>query len=436
MAFYARKAGIPFSLFEASEKVGGNCTTLSWGEFRYDTGAHRFHDKDHGVTRDLRELLGDNLRSIHTPSQIFHRGKFLNFPLTPLNLLRHLGVYTVSKAGLEVARARMKNRAPADSFHHYATRTYGATIAARFLLNYSEKLWGLPSARLSPNISGNRLKGLCLRTLLLETVSRRKSKTLHLDGSFYYPRGGIGLIAETMADYGGRENVRCNSPVTRVIHRQGRITAIETASHGLVPAAEVVSTLPPGQFLECLDPPAPDDIRRLAAQLHFRYLVLVALFLDSPSVTANASVYFPDPDTPFTRVFEPRNRSASMSPPGRTSLVAEIPCPEAAGAWSWEDGELIALVQDSLTRIGWLRERRVLGAAVHRIRNAYPILEVGVEQSVLRLGAYLQGFSNLRVSGRNGRFQYAHIHDMMRFAKEIVQGDPPGPQVQRVVGPS
>ena len=42
------------------EKVGGNCKTLSMGQFKYDTGAHRFHDKDKAVTRLIRSILKDD----------------------------------------------------------------------------------------------------------------------------------------------------------------------------------------------------------------------------------------------------------------------------------------------------------------------------------------------------------------------------------------
>ena len=44
IGYYANKQNIDVSIFEASESIGGNCKTLIDGDFRYDTGAHRFHD--------------------------------------------------------------------------------------------------------------------------------------------------------------------------------------------------------------------------------------------------------------------------------------------------------------------------------------------------------------------------------------------------------
>src|SRR5687767_5110804 len=85
VAYYARKAGLDCTLFEAGPRVGGNCVTFRHGDFLFDSGAHRFHDKDAEITADVVELLGDELLRIEVPSYIHSHGKFVDFPLSPLN---------------------------------------------------------------------------------------------------------------------------------------------------------------------------------------------------------------------------------------------------------------------------------------------------------------------------------------------------------------
>jgi protoporphyrinogen oxidase len=155
--------------------------------------------------------------------------------------------------------------------------------------------------------------------------------------------------------------------------------------------------------------------------LRFRNIVLVAIYLEQNSVTRAATIYFPDDDFHFSRVYEPKNRYAQMAPPGKTSLVAEIPCQPEDEAWSkLSDQELIAGVTSKLIAIGWIKPGTVIGSGVFRVENAYPILETGFEQKVQRINEYLANFSNLSLSGRNGRFIYSWIHDMMRFGKTII----------------
>jgi hypothetical protein len=57
---------------------------------------------------------------------------------------------------------------------------------------------------------------------------------------------------------------------------------------------------------------------------------------------------------------------------------------------------------------------------VVRLSHAYPVLEVGIEDRVTALLEYLSGFSNLRTIGRNGRFVYTHVHDMLRFGIDVI----------------
>lgn len=298
---------------------------------------------------------------------------------------------------------------------------YGRTIAQRFLLNYSQKLWGIPCHELSPEAAAKRLKGLDLRTFLAEAVLGKNVKKKHLDGAFHYPRMGIGTIAEKLAEHCGPENILIDSAITRILHDHTRIRAVEVNAKSRIDVQEVVSTLPLHHFLEMMEPSPPADILALARSLRFRNLILVALFLDRESVTDAATVYLPSAGFPFTRVYEPRNRSVWMSPPGRTSLVAEIPCDEEDTLWrSAEDAELVELVGSRFIQIGWIRKYEIMDSTVVRMKNAYPVLELGTRATIRRIEAFLRRFVNLTVSGRNGRFLHASMHEIIGLGEQVV----------------
>ncbi len=422
LGYYAKKAELPFTIHEAGDHPGGNCRTLRHGDFLFDSGAHRFHDRDPGVTTELKKLLGHELDRIHAPSHIYHDGKLVDFPLSPLNLVLSLGPVAFTRAGFEVLRSRLTPARDHGHFESFALSTYGRTIASRFLLNYSGKLWGLPGDKLSTNVAGKRLKGLTLKTFVKEALWGKKAKTEHLDGAFYYPRGGFGIIAQKLSEFCGVENIRLGSRITKIFHQKGRIAALESNGAERTNADQVASTLPLDGFLRMLDPAPPNDILKLAANLRYRHMILVAFFLDKRSVTDSATVYFPESEFPFTRVYEPRNRHPDMSPEGKTSLVAEIPCRREDASWTMEDQRLIGTVRFHLIQIGWMQKDQIEATAVHRMHYAYPVLELGFEEKIDKIFKYLNHFENLRLSGRNGRFQYSHVHDMMTFARDIVAG--------------
>ena len=419
--YYARKHDIPFTIFEASDHAGGNCITFTHGEFRFDSGAHRFHDKIPEVTAEMRALLDHDFQKIDAPSSIYFNGRFIDFPLSPLNLLRRLGIRTFCKAGIELLAGRLSRAGKNGSFQNFAVRTYGRSIAEFFLLGYSEKLWGLPSVRLSPKIAGSRMKGLDLKAFIIEALRGQKAKTEHLDGAFYYPSLGIGTISERLAEICGEENVRRNSKVTGVIHDGKRICAIEVNGSEEIATEFVVSTLPLDLFLNMIRPVPDDETLKLSGSLRYRSILLVAFFLDEETVSGNASIYFPDPDIPFTRIHEPRNRSLKMSPPGKTSLIVEIPCQQNDNKWVMPDEQLVLLVKSKLVQVGLIAGHEIIGSATRRMPYAYPVLEQDFEEKIGTINRFLNRFENLRFSGRNGRYVYGHVHDMMDMGREIIE---------------
>jgi len=381
VGYYSKKNGLPFTIYEASNRIGGNAITVKHGDFLFDSGAHRFHDKDAKVTKEIKNLIGEDLKKLNVPSQIYHNGKYIDFPLSPLDLFKKLGLSTFIKAGLELVSTKVKNKEQDVSFESFTLNTYGKTIAERFLLNYSEKLWGVSCDKLSPKISGKRLKGLNLRTFLMEAIFGKRAKTEHLDGLFYYPKMGYGTIVEKLAEFCGEENICKNSRITRIFHDHTRIEAIEINGNKRIDVDEVVSTLPLPLFLKLMDPPPKKkEVLFLANELCFRNLIIVAVFLNKDSITENGSIYFPDPEFPFTRIYEPKNRSKYMCPPGKTSLCAEINCHPKSELWNMEEEKLTKQISAHFINLGWIKEEDIIDTLVTKLSHAYPILEIGFEK--------------------------------------------------------
>lgn len=412
--------GFGVTLFEANKTVGGNCRTIEVDGYRFDTGAHRVHDKDPEITAWLANRLGDKLHEVEAPSRIWDNGRWLAFPINGPGLVRHLGLGGSFRAAADLAYRRLALSRQPECFLDFALKAYGRPVADRFLLNYSEKLWGAPPGRLSTEIAGSRLAGLDLRTFLSETLFGRNRNSRHVEGRFLYPRGGIEAVPATLAAVCGHERIQTNSPIRAIEHDGRRITAIRTDSGGPIPVDEVISSLPLSTVAEILDPRPPVDVMTAVERLRFRQIVLVALFVNRPSLTDAATVYFPDRRFEFTRLCEPRNRCPTMAPEGRTSVVAEIPCFHDDEVWCASDDELVSSVLARLTATGLFDARDVSGGVVRRQHNAYPVLETGISDAIATIGDHLHRLSNLRLVGRCGTFTYGWIHNMIREGRQAV----------------
>ena len=95
-------------MYEAAAQVGGNARTLRFGEFLVDTGAHRLHDTDPEATAAFRSLLGADLHRVDAPSRIYWNGRWVAFPLRPLDAALQMG----PKRVLRILRENLGRRRP------------------------------------------------------------------------------------------------------------------------------------------------------------------------------------------------------------------------------------------------------------------------------------------------------------------------------------
>lgn len=421
VAFYAHRAGIPFVLGEASETVGGMCRTLECGAHRYDTGAHRFHDRDPEITRDVAALLGDELVRVDAPSAIWERGRFIDFPPTPLNAVFAYGPREAGRILADLARSTLRRHPPAFSFEDLAVRRFGRTLARRILLNYSEKLWGLPTDRLSPDVATRRLRGMTLRSLFYELLVPGR-KTEHIDGSFLYPRGGYGRIVEALAAALPRESVRTGFEVAALEHSGGEVRRVRSATGETLEVRDrLVSTLPLPVLVRLLGDAVPEPARAAASRLRFRDVRLLFVRLRVDRLSSKASIYVPDPAFCVSRVYEPKNRSIAMGPAHETALVAEAPCFRGDGVARLSPADFAARVLRELAALRLVHPRLVIEWRAHAIPNAYPVYARDYASDVAAIREALSRFSNLEALGRAGAFVYSHLHDQLRFGRDAVR---------------
>jgi len=421
VGYCAHKCALPFTIYEARERVGGNSVTIRHGHFRFDSGPHLLQTKDIEMTNEILELLPGDFQKLALPVQTYSDGKLVDFPFSPLNLLKTLGIRFLAKTVLEITLRKFGKRRTRN-FEEFATSMYGRTMAEHFLLNYSEKLWGRPCSRLSSRITGQQLRGMTVATFLIEIFRGRNAKIKHLGGTIYYPKYGFGTIPERLAALCETKNIHTKSRITAVIHELDKIRFIELNGRMIETTDHLVSTIPINLLIQLLRPQPPEPILAVAEKIQFRALILVVVFLRKPFATESISIHFPDVRIPFTRIHEPKKRSKYMAPDDQTSLVAEIPCQENDATWNMPDGTLITRVVKGLQEVKLMNPDELIDATVVRLDNAYPVLDADYEQKIQQLTEYLKKFSNLKITGRTGGFAYLSLHHIMKNAKKTISG--------------
>ena len=418
VAYFARKKGYDICIHEGSSTIGGNCRTIKMGEYRFDTGAHRFHDKIPSITEEVKKLMGDDLKKINIPSKIYFDGRMIDFPLSFLSVMKNLKLSEILKIVVENFFNVFKANVEHKNFEELACAKYGPTLSNLFLINYTEKLWGARANQLQTTISGNRLKNLNISSMIIEMINKNR-KVKHLEGSFYYPRYGYGSIFDSIAEIDG-VNIDLNSKVKKIYHENKKIKEIEFENGKILEAKYIVNTLPINSIVRMLDPLPSKNLIKIANNLKFRNLKICLIELDFPKLSNNASIYFPDAHIPITRIYEPKNRSPQMAPRDKTSLAIEVPYSQGDEISLLTDDEVIDKVKRTLTKEKLFKDSDVLNKRLVDIKNAYPILKVDNERNIRELVSFLQSFNNQKLIGRNVEFDYLHTHKIMERAKHLI----------------
>ncbi len=416
------RAGRPTQVIEKVERVGGLARTVTYQDFRYDLGGHRILTDLPRIQQLVEELLGDDLLVVERRSQILLRGRRVTYPLRPANALAGLGLGATAAVLADYAARRVRGwfrPAAIRSLEDWVVAHYGRTMFDLYFREYSEKVWGIPCHQIDSDWVAQRIDGLSLWQAVKSAFCRRAAQGIKtLTDTFYYPRQGIGQLADRLAaaieQHGGV--VRTNAAVHAVLHDGRRIEAV-LLGHGrwrsMLSADRFISSIPLTSLVAALRPRPPAEVRAAAAAISFRALVTVTVLLRRQQATDLTWMYLPEKQIPFGRIHEPRNWSACLAPPGATHLVAEFFCNQHDKTWRTPDGQLIADTAAHLARLGLARPEEVIGGHVLRIPYAYPVFNLDYRRHVEVICDYLSRFRNLSLAGRSGTFSYLNMDRAM-----------------------
>ena len=422
-------AGRTVRVYEGDPVVGGLSKTIERNGFRFDLGGHRFFTNDQVVDAFVRDLMGQEMVTVDRSSKILLRDKYFDYPLRPLNAMFGLGIPTTARIlsdyVWETAKRAVQKKVIV-SLEDWVVSNFGRTMFTIYFKEYSEKVWGIDCSRISAAWVAQRIKGLSLAKAVKNAFFKFSGKDLAtLTDTFTYPSLGIGRISDRLRDEiekGG--DVHTGAKVVQIAHGSFKVKSITVSKQDrsfTVPAEEYISTIPLTALVNMLAPAPPAPVLEAAAKLRFRDLVIVAVMVDRERVTDQTWLYIPEQKIPFGRIHEPTNWSREMAPEGKSLLVMEYFSFRGDAVWTMSDDALADLTVDNLVRLGFVDRREVLDSMIVRVPKAYPLFEVGYDRHAEVLFDYLDGFSNLHIAGRSGKFRYYNMDVAIRSGMETAE---------------
>jgi len=441
-AFELCRANRKVTVIEKTETVGGLARTLQYGDFRTDLGPHRFFSQSQYLYDFIEDFLGERWIKVDRLTRFYVNNKFFLYPIEFKDALINIGLHKAFRIIFDYSYERFKkifiNSKP-FSFEEKIISDFGRTLAELNMLNYTEKIWGLPCSEISPDWASQRIRGLSIAAVLKKAFKKtQKQGPKTLVDQFFYPDLGTGLIYEEMkkrilkdGTWEEGSSFKFNSYPLKVFHSNNKInkTVVKIKDNGelIVSSRQMISTIPITEFINLLEPEAPVDVLQAGRNLKFRSHVSLFIILDKPSVFPDQWIYLPDKEIPFGRIMEPKNFSKKMAPADKTSLLVEFFCWKNDKIWGASQEELFKLSIQWLERLNFVKEKEVLKYYIHKEKYAYPVYDLNYRKHLEKIKGYLNKFKNLIYTGRSGCFRYNNQDHAFKMgilaAKSIMHGN-------------
>jgi len=464
-------------VLEASQEVGGISRTVEYRGNRMDIGGHRFFSKSDWVMNWWREILPiatsqqnvsiayqGKQRTVETDgsggleggrvmlvrdrlSRIYFLRKYFDYPIK-LNTttIGNLGFVRLMRAGFSYVWAMLFPRRPERSLEDFLINRFGGELYRTFFKDYTEKVWGVACDQISAEWGAQRIKGLSIlealrhawRTLRGGGSAGEATKTSLIE-HFLYPRLGPGQlwqeVARRVSDQGGE--IRFGQEVLGLRHGDRRALAVLVKGEGgepvEVPGDFVISTMPIKDLVAGMQPPAPEDVRKIAAGLPYRDFITVGLLVSrmranrqsqsarSDHMPPDNWIYIQDRDVRIGRLQIFNNWSPDLvADEGKVWLGLEYFCQEGDDLWSMDDASMKAFAAAELEKIDMIDRADVIDGTVIRVPKTYPAY-FGAYENFPELRSWIDGIDNLFLVGRNGMHRYNNQDHSMLTAKLAVE---------------
>ena len=419
--------GRAVTVLEGGDQVGGLARTVERDGYRFDLGGHRFFTKQPEIELIWHELLGEELLLRPRRSRIRWRGRFIEYPLRVGDLIANVGPVELGRIGASYARSRLRPEREAVNFEQWVTDRFGRRLFENFFHSYTEKVWGVPTDRISADWAAQRIRKLSVGEAVRAAFGRADRGHHSLIDEFLYPRLGPGQLWEAMRtrieDGGGK--VRTDSPVAGFVPPAGSggPARVQLADGEELEAAAVISSAPLGALARMLPPRSvPSAITAAASELRHRDFLTVALILDGPSPFPDNWIYVHDPEVAVGRVQNFAAWSEAMvSDPSRSCLGLEYFCFAGDELWSQEDEQLVARARREIEAIGLASAADVVAGHVVRVPAAYPIYGEGYAARIALIREWVETMPWLQQIGRNGLHRYNNVDHSMLTAIRAVE---------------
>ena len=412
-----------WSIYEATDHVGGLAASVESNGFVYDTGGHVLFSHYKYFDDLIDKLLGRDYTEISRESWIRMRERWVPYPFQ--NNLRYLDTDAAVECVLGLAAERAR---PEDTrnFSEWVLSVFGEGISRHFMQPYNWKVWAHPLDQMDKQWIAERVSVVDLERTLRNILSDAEDSGWGPNAAFKFPlHGGTGGFYEPFLPF-----VKSHLAFNKRVETIDNVRKIVRFRDGEEDSYDVLlNTMPLTELIPRLAA-APDDVLAAAKKLSWSSGLFVGLGVAKPCPSDKCWIYFPEDNAPFYRITYLSRYSPYMAPDANHfSIITET----SASAWKPEDREtIVQRTIDGLIATGILEEsdrQLIVDETLIEVPYAYPTPTIERDSALASLQPFLMG-QDIYSRGRFGAWLYEignMDHSVMQgveFVNAMLAGEP------------
>lgn len=307
--YHLSKSGVPYTIFESSQRPGGLTANFEVNGFRFDNAIHLSFTKDHYV----RQVFDKTPYHKHTPdAYCLEDNKWMKHPIQ--NNLYNLE--TPEKVDLISSFIKRPKDTP-KNYKEWLFYQYGEAISNRYPIPYTRKYWGLEPEKLSLEWVGNRMRKAELSEVLAGALDNKDENHFYAGEMRYPKKGGY---YEFIRDIAESVNIECNKKVIKINTSDKVVYCSDGSSSNY---KSLISSLPLPMICNLIDN-CPENIMIAAKSLLWTTVDLISIGFNKESISPYLWFYLYDTENLAARGYSPSMKSPDNAPDGCSSLQFEV----------------------------------------------------------------------------------------------------------------
>ncbi len=399
-----------YEILERSSNCGGLCTTFNKNGFLYDIGGHIIFSSNKEILQFEVDLLGDKIHKKRRSNKIWYKGRFVKYPFEN-------GLHSLDKEEIfDCLRDYLKNdHKKPSNLKEWFYYTFGTSISDKYMLPYNEKIW-----KIDPTLMGmewvERIPKPPVEDVIKSAIGIETEGYTH-QLYFYYPKeGGFQTVIKTFEEK--LNNIHTNKEV-KAIYKEGKTWKVETNNSEHV-YETLASTISIFDLVNILKVDIPEEVKKAVQGLRYNQMAIVLVGLNKIKFNDLTAIYVSDKKSLAHRYCFSAGFADSLSPPGCSSIFAEITFNSDVPKEKIENKEVIDKTVLWLIEEGFIEKSDVCETDIKHIKYAYPVYDLNYVQNMKTIYEYFDSIE-LNILGRFAQFIYINSDVCISNAKKLAE---------------